>query len=276
MIIIGEKINGAIPSVKKAIQDKDENLISELAVKQAEAGADYIDVCASTASEAEVDTLIWLINVVQEAVEKPLCIDSPNHKAIEAVFQYAKTPGIINSVSAEQGKCETIFPLIQGTAWQVIALTCDQQGIPSDVQGRVEITKKIVEKAQAYDITPDRLHVDSLVMALSTDNNSFLNFLQTITRIKEIYPTIKVTSGLSNISFSMPLRKTVNQSFLAIAAYAGMDSAIINPTNRDMMATLMATQALLGMDKHCRQFANAYRKGKIGPPKMQRSEVRGQ
>lgn len=267
MIIIGEKINGAIPSVKKAIQDKDEAFIYNLAVRQAEAGADYIDICAGTAPEAEIDTLKWLINIVQDGVEKPLCIDSPNQKAIEAVFQHVKIPGMINSVSAEEGKCETIFPLIQGTPWQVIALTCDPKGIPADVQGRVEITQKIVEQADAYGIPPDRLHVDPLVMALSTDNSSFIKFLQAITRIKELYPTIKVTSGLSNISFGMPLRKTVNQSFLSIAAYAGMDSAIMDPTNREMLAALMATEALLGLDRHCRKFANAYRKGKIGPPR---------
>ncbi len=270
MIIIGEKINGAIPAVKKAIQEKDEAFIFTLAVKQAEAGADYIDVCAGTAPEAEVETLLWLMGIVQQAVEKPLCIDSPNHRAIEAVFPHARVPGIINSVSAEAGKCESIFPLIQGTPWQVIALTCDQRGIPADVQGRVEITQKIVEKADAYGIPAERLHVDPLVMALSTDNNSFLKFLETIKRVKELYPGIKVTSGLSNISFGMPLRKTVNQSFLSVAAYAGMDSAIMDPTNREMLATLMATEALLGLDRHCRKFANAYRKGKIGPPKPQK------
>lgn len=267
MIVIGEKINGTIPSVKKAIEDKDENFIRTLAVKQTEAGAHFLDVCAGTAPEHEVATLIWLMDLVQDTVDTPLCIDSPNVKVIENVLPHAKRPGLINSVSEEGEKCETIFPLIQGTEWEVIALTCDSRGIPSDVETRVEITKKMVHKAQKFDITPDRMHIDPLVLALSADNRSLLNFTETLKIVKELYPTIKVTSGLSNISFGMPLRKVVNQGFLTIALFAGMDSAIMDPCNRDMMAALLATEALLGRDRFCRNYSNAYRKNKIGPLK---------
>lgn len=267
MIIIGEKINGIIPSVKKAIEERDEEFIRELAVKQSEAGANYIDVCASTDPEVEVETLKWLMDVVQDAVDTPLCIDSPNPRTIESVFQYARRPGIINSVSEEGDKCEIIFPLIQGTEWQVIGLTCDNRGIPADVQTRVEITKILVEKAQKYNITPDRIHIDPLVIALSTDNQSLLKFVETTKIVKKLFPTIKVTSGLSNISFGMPLRRVVNQIFLALAMSAGMDSAIMDPCNQEMMATLLATEALLGRDKFCRKFTDAYRKGRIGGKK---------
>jgi len=100
-IIIGEKINGTIPSVGQAIQNRDENFIRDLAIRQAEAGADYINVSAGTSPEEELDILKWLMDVVQDAVDKPLCIDSPNPRTIEAVFKYAKKPGIINSVSGE-------------------------------------------------------------------------------------------------------------------------------------------------------------------------------
>lgn len=267
MIIIGEKINGTIPSVKKAIEEKDEGFIRNLAIKQVDAGADYIDVCASTAPELEVETLKWLMDIIQDAVEKPLCIDSPNPRTIETVMKYAKKPGIINSVSQEGEKWEIIYPLIQGTEWQVIGLTCNNDGIPCDVETRVNITKVLVEKADKYAIAPERIHIDPLVMALSTDNQSMMTFVETTKTIKEMYPTIKVTSGLSNISFGMPLRKVVNQSFLTIAVFVGMDSAIMDPCNRDMMATLLATEALLGRDRYCRKFANAYRKNKIGPLK---------
>lgn len=268
MIIIGEKINGTIPSVKKAIQVKDEALIRDLALRQTEAGADYLDVCASTAPELERETMIWLMGIVQDTVATPLSIDSPDPRIIEEVFKYARKPGLINSVSGEGEKCEIIYPLIRGTDWQVIALTCDNRGIPSDVQTRVEITKTLVEKAAKYDITPDRIHIDPVVMALSADNRSLLNFVETLKTVKNLYPTLKVTSGLSNISFGMPLRKVVNQHFFTLAAYAGMDSAIMDPCNRDMYTTLLATEALLGLDKFCRNFSNAYRKNKIGPVKV--------
>ncbi len=267
MIIIGEKINGTIPKVGRAIAEKDEAYIRELAIKQTEAGANYIDVCAGTAEDIEVETLTWLMGIVQDAVDTPLCIDSPNPRMIEAVFKHAKRPGIINSVSEEGDKPEVIYPLIEGTDWQVIALTCDNRGIPTDVQTRVDITKSLVEKAAKYNITPDRIHVDPLVMALSADNSSMLTFIESMTKIKELYPTIKITSGLSNISFSMPLRKTINATFLTLAIYAGMDSAIMDPLDRDLMAQLLATEALMGRDRFCRKFSTAYRKNKIGPKK---------
>ena len=267
MIIIGEKINGTIPKVKHAIEEKNEEFIRDLAIKQAEAGAHYIDVCASTKPELEADTLIWLIDIVQDAVDVPLCIDSPNQRVIEKVFPSVKQPGIINSVSEEGDKCEVIFPLIKNTDWEVIALTCDNNGIPSGVETRVTITKNIVEKAAKHGIVPERIHVDPLVIALSTDNQSLLKFVETLEQVKKIYPEIKVTSGLSNISFGMPLRKVVNQNFFTLAIYVGMDSAIMDPLNRDMMATLLATEALMGRDRHCRKFSNAYRKNKIGPLK---------
>ncbi|MCR4431043.1 MAG: methyltetrahydrofolate cobalamin methyltransferase [Tepidanaerobacteraceae bacterium] len=272
MIIIGEKINGTIPSVKKAIEEKNEGFIRDLAIRQAQAGADYIDVCAGTAPEVELETLKWLMDIVQDAVDTPLCIDSPNPRTIEQVLQYAKKPGIINSVSEEKNKCEIIYPLIKGTAWQVIGLTCDNRGIPSDVQTRLDISRILVEKAQKYDITPERIHIDPLVIALATDTQSMHKFVESMTGIKKMFPGIKITSGLSNISFGMPLRKIINQNFLIIAVFNGMDSAIMDPCNRDMMTMLMAAEAIAGKDKFCRKFSNAYRKGLIGPVKENAAE----
>lgn len=264
MIIIGEKINGTIPSVKMAIEARDEEFIRNLAVKQSEAGADFIDLCASTAPDVEVETLKWLMDIVQEVTDTPLCIDSPNPLAIKEVLKYAKQPGLINSVSLEHDKCEVIFPLIQGTAWQTIALTCDNEGIPKEVQTRVDIAKCIVEKAQKYGIVQERIHIDPLVIALSVDNDSLLKFAEATRKIKECFPTINVTGGLSNISFGMPLRKVINHNFLTLAMFAGIDSAIMDPLDRDMMATLLATKALLGQDRYCQSFINAFRKNKIG------------
>ncbi|NLM53136.1 MAG: methyltetrahydrofolate cobalamin methyltransferase [Firmicutes bacterium] len=272
MIIIGEKINGTIPKVGKAIEERDEAYIRDLAIKQAEAGAHYIDVCAGVAPEQEEEVLLWLMDIVQDAVDTPLCIDSPNPRMIEKVFSRAKKPGIVNSVSAEGDKMEVLYPLIQGTEWQVIALTCDNKGIPSDVDTRVNIARQMIDEAAKYDITPDRIHIDPLVMALSADNQSMIKFLETLKRVKELYPTVKITSGLSNISFSMPLRRVINQHFFCLAIYAGMDSAIMDPLNRHMMATLLATQALLGRDRYCRNFSNAYRKGIIGPKLEERKK----
>ncbi|MBF7096892.1 methyltetrahydrofolate cobalamin methyltransferase [Alkalibacter mobilis] len=270
MIIIGEKINGAIPAVKKAIQEKDADFIRDRAIKQAEAGADFIDVCASTAPDVEVETLKWLIDIVQNAVDTPICIDSPDPFFLKEVLPFIKKPGLINSVNLEkiegsdQDKCDVLFPLVQGTEWEVIALTCDSEnGTPRDVETRVEISKKIIEKAATFGITPDKIHIDPLVMALSTDNNSLLNFVESMKQVKAIYPTVKFTSGLSNISFGMPKRKIINQNFMTLAIYEGMDSAIMDPLNKEIMGSIFATEALLARDKHTRKYNAAVRKERI-------------
>lgn len=265
MIIIGEKINGTIPAIKEAIEKRDAAFIADRAVKQAEAGANFIDVCASTAPEFEIETLKWLMEVVQDATDTPLSIDSPNPRVIEAVFKYANKPGMLNSISEEGDKCEVLLPLMEGNTWEVVGLTCDNNGIPCDVQTKVNITKIMVEKALKYGVTPDRIHIDPCVMALSTENNSLLNFAQEIKEIRTLFPTIHVTGAISNISFGVPARALMNKTFMALAIQAGMDSAIMDPLNRDMMGTVFATYALLGKDRHCRKYSNAFRHGKIGP-----------
>lgn len=264
MIIIGEKINGSIPAVKEAIDKRDAAFIADRAVKQAAAGADFIDVCASTAPELEIETLKWLIEVVQAAVETPLCIDSPNPRAIEAVFQYANKPGLLNSISEEGDKCAVLLPLLAGNSWEVVGLTCDNSGIPCDLETKLKITGSMVEKADKFGITPDRIHIDPCVMALSTENNSLLNLEAEIRAIKALYPTIHVTGAISNISFGLPLRPLLNKTAMTFAIAAGMDSAVLDPLNRDMMGTIFATYALLGQDKHCRKYSKAYRAGVIG------------
>ncbi len=264
MIIIGEKINGAIPVVKEAIEKRDAAFIADRAVKQTEAGAHYIDVCASTAPEFEVEAMKWLIKVVQDATETPLCIDSPNPHVIETVFKYANRPGILNSISDEGDKCEVLLPLMEGNSWEVVGLTCDNSGIPNNIETKIDITKKMVEKAAKYGIEPHRIHIDPCVMALSTENNSMLNFAQEIKEIKKLFPTIHVTGAISNISFGLPVRALLNKTAIAFAIQAGMDSAVLDPMNHDMTETIFATYALLGQDKHCRKYSKAFRSGLIG------------
>ncbi|MCL1834600.1 MAG: methyltetrahydrofolate cobalamin methyltransferase [Oscillospiraceae bacterium] len=264
MIIIGEKINGAIPSVAAAIAARDEGLIRGLALRQTEAGAHYLDVCAGTAPELEREALEWLIGVVQGAVETPICIDSPDPEVLRDVYHLIERPGIINSVSGEGRKCEIIYPLIAGTGWKVIALTCDDDGIPADTGRKIEIGLKLIDLAGEYGITPDRIFIDTLVMSLSVVNDALPNFLEALTRIREKSPEVRFTSGLSNISFGTPKRKLINQYFLAFALQAGMDSAIMDPTDEVLYAGILAVEAILGRDRFCRTYNKAYRSGKLG------------
>lgn len=264
MIIIGEKINGSIPVVGKAIEERNETFIKNRAKIQADANTTYIDVCASVKEDIEVETLKWLIDLVQEVTDTPICIDSPSPRSCVESIQFCNKPGLVNSVSLEGDKIDTIFPAIADTKWQCVALLCDDKGIPNSVEKRMEVFHRIMEKAKEYKIDPSRLHIDTLVVTLATDEQALTMFAECCRQIKAEYPTIHITSGLSNISFGLPARKNINQAFMVLAMNAGMDSAIVDPTNRDMLGMIYATDALLENDEYCLEYIGAYREGLIG------------
>ena len=258
MIIIGEKLNGSIPSVAKAIAEKDADLIRERARMQAESGATFLDVCASVEEDVEVETLKWMIDLVQEVTDTPICVDSPSAKSCVAAIPFCKRPGLINSVSLEGDKIDTIFPVIADTDWECVALLCDNDGIPDSVERRMKIFFGIMEKAKQYGIAPSRLHIDPLVVTLGTDQTALTVFADCCRRIKYEYPEIHITSGLSNISFGLPVRKNINQAFMVLAMNAGMDSAIVDPTNKNMIGMIYATNALLERDEYCLQYIDKF------------------
>jgi len=267
VIIIGEKINGAISSVAEAIVQKDVDFIKNLAKTQVEAGADFIDVCASADVKIELETMKWLIDLVQEVVDTPIAIDSPDANVCARAVAFCKKPGLINSVSMEGNKIEVVFPVIAGTKWECVALLCDDTGIPKTGKKRLEIFDAFMHKAKEYDIAPSRLHIDPLVEMLCTSEDGINTILEVIREIKRQYPAIHVTGGASNISFNLPARKFVNQAFLVLAMGAGMDSAIINPLHNHMMGLIYATEALKGNDEYCMEYINGYREGLYGPVK---------
>lgn len=258
MIIIGEKLNGSIPSVAKAIAERDADLIRERARMQAEAGATFLDVCASVEEAVEVETLKWMIDLVQEVTDTPICVDSPSTRSCVAAIPFCKRPGLINSVSLEGDKIDTIFPVIADTDWECVALLCDNDGIPDSVERRMKIFFGIMEKAKQYGIAPSRLHIDPLVVTLGTDQTALTVFADCCRRIKYEYPEIHITSGLSNISFGLPVRKNINQAFMVLAMNAGMDSAIVDPTNKNMIGMIYATNALLERDEYCLQYIDKF------------------
>ena len=264
MIIIGEKINGSIPSVAKAIADRDEEHIKKLAKDQSEAGANFIDVCASVEDDIEVETMKWLIELVQSVTDTPIAIDSPNARTCVECMQYCNKPGIINSVSGEGDKMEVVFPVIADTKWQVVALLNGNTGIPKTAKDRLDVFHQIMEEAKKYNIAPNRIHIDPLVEMLCTSEDGISMVEEVMTSIKAEYPTIHITGAVSNISFNLPMRKLVNQAFVVLSMKAGMDSAVLNPLDRNMMGMIYATEACLGLDDYCMEYITAYREGIFG------------
>lgn len=263
MIIIGEKINGSIPSVAKAIAEKDEAFLRDLAVKQAEAGSTYIDVCASVEPEFEYETLSWMLNLVQDAVDTPLSVDSPDAACIVKCLPLCKKVGLVNSVSMEGDKVDTVFPVIADTKWECVALLCDDTGIPKSAADRLRVFDNLMKKAEQYKIDPSRLHIDPLVEMLCTSEDGIAMVVEVITEIKKRYPTIHITGAVSNISFNLPARKLINMGFVVLAMNAGLDSAIFDPLDKQLLGIIYATEALLGLDDFCMEYITAFREERI-------------
>ena len=263
MIIIGEKINGFVPRTGVAIKEKDSDYIKEIAVKQTDAGADFLDCCPAT-NEGALEVMKWLVDLIQDACDTPICLDSPDPDVLVKSMEYCKRPGIVNSVSVAGGKIEKIFPLITDTPWSCVAMLDDENGIPGDAAGRIKVFHRLLEIMEGYSIKPEQIYIDPLVETLGTNEESLLTFAEVCREVKRICPKIHLTSGLSNISFGLPVRKMINMAFMVLAMKAGMDSAIIDPLNRDMMGVIYATNALLGEDEFCVEYLGAYREGIFG------------
>jgi len=266
MLIIGEKINATRKSVAEAIKQRNEGFIAELAEKQATAGADVIDVNAGSLKgrvETAIEDMRWLVKVVKAAVDKPLAIDSDNVDVLEAGLQNVTGPAPwINSVTAEASRLDRVLPLAKKYGGPVVALCMGEQGIPKDVEGRVAAAKIIMEAGAKIGIEPDRIYFDPLVMPVSTDGKAGTIIMDTIKEIKKRFPGSKTMVGLSNISFGLPMREVLNNNFLVLCMGAGLDAAILDPTNNHTMFALRAADALLGHDDYCTRYIKHFRSAK--------------
>lgn len=263
MIIIGELINASRKAIKAAIENRDTDAIQKVAKDQAEAGADYIDVNAGIFVGEEPGHLKWLVQTVQQAVDKPCAIDSPDPVAIEAALSFHKGTPMINSISLEKERYEKLMPIIADTEMKVIALCMSDEGMPQTVGDRMKIAEKLVAGLQENHIKLENIFIDPLVQPLSVNDAFGVEFINAIEKIMTAYPGIHTACGLSNISYGLPARKFLNQTFMTMAIAKGLDGAIVNPLDKRMMANIIAAEALFGKDGYCTNYLQAYRGGMI-------------
>jgi 5-methyltetrahydrofolate--homocysteine methyltransferase len=267
MKIIGEKINGTRKAVGAAIANRDAAFIQNLAKKQVEGGAHWLDVNAGTHPDREVDDMLWLVDLIQGVTEVPLSLDSANPKALTAALGAVKKTSMINSISGEPDRLTNVLPIVAQHGCEVIALCMDDKGIPADVDGRMVVARKLFEATRGAGVPDEKVYVDALVMTIATNTDAGRATLDTIRAVHREYPQAHISLGLSNVSFGLPVRSLVNRTFLTLAIAAGMDTAIIDPNDRELKAALFATDLLLGYDKHCLNYTRAYRKGLLEAPK---------
>lgn len=261
MKIIGEKINGTRKKVAQAIAARDAAAIQDLAQKQTQAGAAWLDVNAGTHPDREAEDLIWLIDTIQAVVDTPLCLDSANPQALHTAIQAVHKTPMINSISGEPQRLAGILPLVAEHGCEVIALCMDDKGIPETAERRLDVIRKVFEETRRSGVPDEKVYVDPLVMTIATNTQAGRIILDTMRAIKAEFPQAHISTGLSNVSFGLPVRALINRTFLVLALQAGMDTAIIDPNDRELQAAMLAADLLLGNDKHCLKYTRAYRAG---------------
>lgn len=263
MLIVGELINASRKPVVAAIEAQDADTIKKIAKDQHEAGADYIDVNAGIFVGKESEYVEWLIKNVQEAVDAPCCIDSPDPEVIERGLAVHKGTAMINSISLERERYEALLPVIAGTDLKVIALCMSDEGMPETTENRLKIADKLINGLLQNNVKLENIYVDPLVQPISTKSTFGLEFLNAVEEIMTRFKGIHTICGLSNISYGLPVRKLLNQNFAVMAIAKGLDSLIINPLDKQMMAGLIAAETLIGRDEYCVNYLNAYREKKF-------------
>jgi 5-methyltetrahydrofolate--homocysteine methyltransferase len=259
MLIVGELINASRKSVRELIETQDAGSIAKIARDQKEKGAHYIDVNAGVFVGQEPALLRWLVATVQGAVDTPCCIDSPDPRAIEAAMAVHKGTAMINSISLEKERYERLLPVVAGSKSKVVALCMSDEGMPETAEQRMAIADQLINGLAKSGVPLGDIYVDPLVQPVSTNNAFGVEFLQAIERITQAFPGIHTMCGLSNISFGLPERKFINQTFMVMAISKGLDGAILNPLDARMMGCIITAEMLMGRDAYCMNYLKAYR-----------------
>lgn len=263
MLVIGERINSSRKSIAAAIRSRDAELIRQEAKKQAEAGAHYIDVNAGAFHGQESEHLRWLMEVVQESTDTPLCIDSPDPKVIEVVLPLVKGTPMINSITLDPERLEGILPLAVRSGSRVIGLCQSEDRMAETADDKVRLASELIEAATRAGLRLEHLYIDPLVYPLATNFQSALATLEAIERIMKGFPGVHTTCGLTNVSYGLPNRRLVNRTFLVAALTRGLDSAILDPTDAPLFSALKAALLVLGQDDFCMEYVGAFRQGRL-------------
>jgi 5-methyltetrahydrofolate--homocysteine methyltransferase len=264
MFIIGEKINATRKSIGAAIKERNRAHIQEVARSQEEAGANALDVnCGTAPASEEPETMKWLVKTVQEVTDLPLCIDSANSQALAAGLAHHKGKPLINSISGENARYNSVAPLVKQYGAGVIALCNDNKGLPSSKEMALEVGHSLVGRLLKDGIPVDDVYLDPLARALATSPETVMDTLEVIRDLSHSYPGLHFVCGLSNVSFGLPERRRLNHAFVAMGVAFGLDAIIADPLDRQLLALIYASEALVNKDRFCLAYIKAFNEGKL-------------
>jgi 5-methyltetrahydrofolate--homocysteine methyltransferase len=259
-VMIGERINPTGRKVLAAeMKDGRMDRVKADAVAQVAAGAQMLDVNAGVPGIDEPALLVAAIRAVSEVTDVPLCIDSSVIEALEAALGVYEGKALVNSVTAEDERMDRILPLVKKYGAAVIGMSNDETGITMVPQERVEIARKIIERAKYYGIPQEDVVIDPIAMTVAADPQAGLITLETMRLIKEQLGN-NMTCGASNVSFGLPERHVLNAAFFPVAMHAGLTCAITNPLVPEVRKAVLASDLLLGHDEYAMQWISDFRK----------------
>ncbi len=252
-VLIGERINPTgKKKFKEALRNNDIPYIIHQGLEQEKAGANALDVNVGLPEIDEKEMMVKVMTELQSVTELPLQIDTTNPEVMEAALRRYNGKPMINSVNGKQEIMNEVFPLVKKYGGLVVALTLDEDGIPSDSAKRVEIAKKIYKEAEKYGITKKDIIIDPLAMAVSSDSKAGIATLETVAAIKQMGGLTSL--GISNVSFGLPMREFVTSAFFTMAMNNGLSAAIMNPLQTEMIKAYKTYCLLSGKDENCTDY----------------------
>jgi len=261
MFIIGELINGMYSNIARAISIHDKAVVQKCALEQIACGADALDINCGPASKDPLIDMPWLVEIISEVTDKPLCLDSSNPQVIKTGLKVSKNKTLINSTTADLEKLEILIPLAKQYKSKLIGLTINSSGIPQNKDQRLELAAMIVDFASENKFPIEDLYLDPIVMPVNVAQSQMIDILGSIHDFKIIsQPSPKTIIGLSNISQGVKSRSLINRTFLAMCLASGLDSAILDPTDKELMDALITAEIILNKNIYCDSYLEAYRK----------------
>lgn len=261
MFIIGELINGMYKDIGRAIREKNKAIIQKCALDQINSGAGALDVNCGPASGQPVSDIQWLVEAIQEVTDKPLALDSSKPEVIESGLKVMKNRAIINSTTADPEKLDILVPLAKKYNASLIGLTISAKGIPQNKDQRLELAAIIVSHCSEKGFPVEDLYLDPIVLPVNVAQAQMIDILESIREFKIISePPPKTAVGLSNVSQGTCVRSLVNRTFLTMAVAFGLDAAILDPTDKELMDAVITAELILNKQIYCDSYLDAYRK----------------
>lgn len=260
MFIIGELINGMYGSIAAAISGRDADVIRKCALDQVSAGANALDVNCGPGSRKPAEDIQWLVRTIREVTALPIVLDSSKPSVLEAGLVYSGDT-ILNSTTADEEKLSVLVPLAKKHNAGLIGLAMSAKGVPQNKDQRLELAASVVSACLEMGLPPERLYLDPIVMPVNVGQSQLFDILESIKEFKIISdPAPKTVIGLSNVSQGAKGRSLINRTFLTMALYAGLDAAILDPLDKELMDSLIASELLLNKNIYCDSYLQAYRK----------------